>query len=91
MATGAEHQVTASLGELVERADRHMRSGRYATVGEVLREGLNALDREEAAFDAMLKAKVEEAIADPRPSISIDEAFESIWARIDARRAADGV
>ena len=49
------------------------------------------LSAEEAAFDAMLKAKVEEAIADPRPSIPIDEAIEKIRIRIEARRAGKRV
>jgi antitoxin ParD1/3/4 len=55
-------------------------SGRYASASEVLRAGLRALEREEQTFDAILKRKVEEALADSRPAIPQDEVF----ARLEA-------
>lgn len=54
-------------------------------------EGLGDLDdlsdAEKLAFDALCKAKLEEAIADPRSSIPAAEAFAMVRARIEQRRA----
>ncbi len=82
--------VTVTLGGLTERAAARVRSGQYASMSEVLRDGLRALDRQDVMLDQVLRARLEEVIADPKP-IGIDEAFKQIWARIDARRAEDGV
>lgn len=75
--------VTVTLGGMAERAQRLVDSGRYASMSEVVRAGLRALDREEAALDALIKAKVEEALADPRPPVPINEAFTRIRAGLD--------
>ena len=72
--------VTVTLGEMTGHAERHLASGRFSSMSEVLRAGLRALDREEAALDALLKAKVEEALADPRPFVPMDEAFARLRA-----------
>lgn len=77
--------VTVTLGGMAERAQRLVDSGRYASMSEVVRAGLRALDREEAALDALLKAKVEEALADPRPPVPIDDAFARIKAGMDRK------
>lgn len=70
--------VTVTLGAMGDRARAHVESGRYASLSEVMRAGLRALDREEAALDAVLKAKVEAALADDRPLMSLDEAFDAV-------------
>lgn len=77
--------VTVTLGGMAERAQRLVDSGRYASMSEVVRAGLRALDREEAGLDALLKAKVEEALADPRPRVPMDEAFARIRAGLDRK------
>lgn len=51
-------------------------------MSEVLRAGVRALEREEAAFDALLKARVEEAIADPEPGMPLQQAFAEVRAYI---------
>lgn len=73
MATRANKPVSVTLGALGKAAEDRVRSGAYASVSEVVRAGLRALEREEAEFDAILKRKVEEAFADPRPSLSMEE------------------
>lgn len=92
MPARANKPVSVTLGPLAARAEARVRGGDYASVSEVVRAGLRALDREEAAFEAILKAKVAEALADPRPSIPIDEAFAQLdthIARYKAKKATD--
>ncbi|SFM11329.1 type II toxin-antitoxin system ParD family antitoxin [Methylobacterium pseudosasicola] len=85
----ASKPVTVTLGELQEGVDARIRSGRYASVSEVLRAGLRALDREEAALDAVLRQKVQEALDDPRPAIPADEVFAELRAHhADRMKAA---
>ena len=73
--------VTIELGELSPRLRAKLDSGEYASLSELVRDGLEALDREEEAFDDYLREKVEEALSDPRPSIPAEEVF----ARLERR------
>ncbi len=75
--------VTVTLGELQEKVDARVASGAYASASEVMRAAIRALDREEAAAQDWLTRAVDAALADPRPSMAIDEAFE----RLEAHRA----
>ncbi|WP_244548237.1 type II toxin-antitoxin system ParD family antitoxin [Bosea vaviloviae] len=70
--------MTVTLGEMQAKVEARVESGAYASASEVLRAGLRALEREEREFDAILKAKVEEALADPRPSIPAAQVFEEL-------------
>ncbi len=90
MAIRSVRPVTVTLGEMGARAEQHVRSGRYASVSEVMRAGLRALDREEIALDTLLKARVEQALRDPRPPVGIDAAFDSLRAAAAARRETRG-
>lgn len=77
MATRSSRPVTVTLGELGERAEARVRSGDYASLSEVLRAGLRALDREDRAFEAQfdpakVRALVQEALDDPRPPVPIE-------------------
>jgi antitoxin ParD1/3/4 len=78
MATRAHKPVTVTLGPLSEMAQTRVSSGHYSSVSEVVRAGLRALEREEAALDAILKAKVQDALADPSPSVSQEEVFAAL-------------
>ena len=84
----ASKAVTVTLGEMGERAKRHVQSGRFSSMSEVVRAGLRALDREEAALDEMLRVKIQEALDDPRPSIPAEEAFKELERRAQLRRKA---
>lgn len=89
MATRINKPVSVTLGALGKAAEERVRSGQYASISEVVRAGLRALEREEAAFDAILKRKVEEALADQRPSLSIDEVRASLKLHRENRPTRD--
>jgi antitoxin ParD1/3/4 len=72
--------VSVTLGDLQERVDAHIKSGAYATVSEVLRAGLRALDREEAVLETVLRQRVQEALKDQSPTIPADEVFAQLRA-----------
>jgi antitoxin ParD1/3/4 len=77
--------VTVTLGKFKPFVDRQVEGGRYASASEVIRAGLRALEREEAVLTAWMKAKVDEALNDPRPSIPAEEVFARLRARSAAR------
>ena len=80
--------VTVTLGKLAERAQHHLASGRYASMSEVVRAGLRALDREEEALDRLIREKLAEALADERPSDPATEAFARVRAARQQRKRA---
>lgn len=70
--------ITVTLGELREHVEARVRSGAYASVSEVMRAAVRALDREEAAIDEWLRQRVDEAFADPRPNVPAREVFRRL-------------
>ncbi len=82
--------VTVTLGDLYERAEARVKSGAYTSVSDVLRAGLRALDREEAAIEAVLRDKVRQALDDPSLPIPADRVFADLRShhakRMKARR-----
>ena len=73
--------ITIDLGEMQDSFDTRMASGAYRSADEVVREALRALDREDQEpelDDDFLREKVEEALADPRPSIPAEEVYERL-------------
>lgn len=78
MAGRANRPVSVTLGSLGERVDARLKSGRYSSVSEVVRDGIRALDREDEMFDALLKAKVEQAMADSRPDLTPEQVSENL-------------
>ncbi len=91
MATRANRPVTVTLGELAAKAEARVQSGAYSSVSEVLRAGLRALDREESALDAILKARVEEALADDGPAVSLDDGFAQVRQHMARSKALRGI
>ena len=83
MASRANKPISVTLGPLAEAAERRVQQGSYSSVSEVVRAGLRALEREDALFEAILKEKVQEALDDPRPDLTLAE----VDAFLDARHA----
>ncbi len=82
----ASKPVTVTLGGMAKSAQAHVASGRYASISEVVRAGLRALDREEEAYERLLRRKIEESFADDRPPIPHKQAFAELRAHADARK-----
>jgi antitoxin ParD1/3/4 len=81
----ASRPITVTLGDLHERVEARVKSGNYASVSEVLRAAVRALEREEAAVTDWLRQRVDEAFADPRPNVPAREVF----GRLRERHAED--
>lgn len=87
----AAEQQAVELEAVRARAQPFVDSGRFESVEAVLRAGLDALDEEDRAMDtpeftAWLREKVAEADADPRPPVSMEEAFARVRAAAAQRR-----
>ena len=73
--------ITVTLGKQQALLDDRLQSGAYESASEVIRAGLRALDREEAALNEIMRAKIREAIDDPRPDVPAAEVFARLRAR----------
>jgi antitoxin ParD1/3/4 len=89
MRTRANKPISVTLGPLADSAERRVREGRYASVSEVVRAGLRALDREEAALDEILRAKVAESLADTRLPLAPEDVAAEMrqWHEARLKRA----
>jgi antitoxin ParD1/3/4 len=81
--------VTVTLGNLKQFVDGQVAGGRYASASEVVRAGLRALEREQTHLDDWMRAKIEESLNDPRPSLPAETVFAKLRARMDAAAAAE--
>ena len=70
--------ITVTLGGLRSKVEQRVKSGAYSSASEVVREGLRALDRQEAMLDDILRQRVQAAYDNPGPWIPIEEIFDSI-------------
>ena len=76
--------ITIDLGDFGPRVRQRVESGEYNTASDVIHAALEALERQEAQFDDYLREKVNEALADPRPDVPLEEVFE----RLERKHAA---
>ena len=73
-----DRTITITLGDLERNVRERVKSGAYSSASEVLRAAMRALDREDAAINQWLRQQVEEAFADPRPSIPAQDVFRRL-------------
>ena len=73
--------ITVNLGSLLKSVESRVQSGLCANADEVLRAGLAALEREEAATDEWLVKLAEESLADPRRSVPAEQVFRELRKR----------
>jgi antitoxin ParD1/3/4 len=67
--------ISVTLGRQQSSVDARLASGAYDSASEVIRAALRALDREDRTATAIMRAKVQEALDDPRPDIPDEEVF----------------
>jgi antitoxin ParD1/3/4 len=60
--------------------EKRLKSGGYDNASEILRSALRALDREEAAVEDYLRAKVTASLADTRKSVPAADVFKRLRA-----------
>jgi antitoxin ParD1/3/4 len=70
--------ITVTPGDLQEHVEARVKSGAYASASEVMRAAMRVLDREEAALDDWLRQRVDEALADPRPTAPARDVLEHL-------------
>ncbi len=84
----ADRDPDIQLGHLTERAQEYVSRGLFDSLDEVVAAALDALDKDERTLEDMLRIKLAEALADPRPAIPMDEAFRRLDEMKAARRRA---
>ena len=67
--------ITLTLGKQQQVLDAMVDSGDFESHSEAVRAAVRALAREREAINAVWRAKIQEALADPRPPIPADEFF----------------
>jgi antitoxin ParD1/3/4 len=79
-----------TLGRQQASLDDRLASGAYESASEVVRAGLRALDREDEAVSQVMRARIDQALADPRPDISLEDAFDRLETRHAERMKSSG-
>jgi len=72
--------ITVTLGPMQASLEKRLESGSYDNASEILRSALRALDREEAAIEDHLRAKVAASLADRRKSVPAADVFRRLRA-----------
>lgn len=80
--------ITVTLGDLRDRVEARVRSGAYTSASDVVRAGLRALDREEAALEAVIRQRVQEALDNREPPLTHEQVFGELRAHHAKRMKA---
>jgi antitoxin ParD1/3/4 len=82
MSARASKPVTVTLGDLADRAAARVETGDYASLSEVLRAGLRALEREETALDALIRDRIATVNAMPDEHVPLAAGMDSVRSRL---------
>jgi antitoxin ParD1/3/4 len=82
--------IQVDLGPQRASLQRRLESGQYDDASEVVRDALRALDREDVALDAILRAKVKASMANKRSGAPIDDVFKRVRAKVARKGKAAG-
>jgi antitoxin ParD1/3/4 len=77
--------------EMVAIIKSEVDAGRYASTSEVLRDAMRGWIRSEQVHNetlASIRARISASLNDPRPSVSLDEAFKRLEAKFTAKSQA---
>ena len=89
MRTTQQFSITLPF-EMVEVVERKIKSGAYASISEVMRDGVRALLDRDAALERWLKEEVvaghKEYLADPAKGVAADKVLAHVKARRPARK-----
>ena len=83
--------ITVTLGKQQHLLDIRLQSGNYDSASEIVRAALRALDREEEMVNQIMRAKIRDALNDPRPDIPAANVFAKLRSRHAAQLKADGL
>ena len=85
--------ITLSLGKQQQILDSLVESGEFASHSEAARAAVKALVREREAANEIWRAKIQEAVDDPRPDIPAEEVFSNLRAhhRVMVKAAKRGI
>lgn len=90
MRTTQQFSITLPL-DMAEVVEEKIKSGVYASVSEVVRDGVRALLERDAAVERWLREEViaghQEYLADPSNGVRADAVLDRIKARRSARKA----
>lgn len=78
--------------EMVSVINGQVAQGRFASVSEVLRDAMRLWMRQEEEHQerlAAIRARIDRSIADPRPPVPLDEAFERLELKYRQTRSDD--
>jgi antitoxin ParD1/3/4 len=81
--------ITVTLGKQQHLLEERLQSGAYESASEVVRAALRALDREEDAINAVMRAKIRDALDDPSSDIPAEDVFAELRAYHEERVKAD--
>ena len=73
--------ITVTLGPQLASLEARLKSGEYGSASEVMHSALRALDRQDAALDDYLRAKVQASVKDPRPNVPAADVFKRLRTR----------
>ena len=91
MRTTQQFSITLPL-DMAEMVEGKIKSGSYASVSEVVRDGVRALMERDAAVERWLREEVVPAAlaydTDPSQAVPIDEAFDRVIAELRGKEKA---